>query len=186
MIWSLPYDVEIDGERCPIRDKCDYRVVLDTIEALNDEELTEEERFQCALIIFYGESLQKIRNYEDALQKMLEVINCGEKQDASDNDKPKLMDWAYDFPQLAPPISRVLGYEVRMPDKYTHWWTFVGGYSEIGECTFSTIVSIRSKRAKGKKLDGWETDFYKANRKLVDLPHKMTKEEQEFLEDSEW
>ena len=38
---------------------------------------------------------------------------------------------------------------------------------------------------KGKPLDKWERDFYNENRKLIDLPHKLTDEEQEWL-DSDW
>ena len=56
---------------------------------------------------------------------------------------------------------------------------------EIGECTFSNIISIRSKKQKGQKLEKWEQNFYKENRKMIDLPHKLSKEEQDFL-DSDW
>ena len=42
MNYSLPYSVNIDGEELQIRNKCDFRVVLDVIEALNDEDLTEQ------------------------------------------------------------------------------------------------------------------------------------------------
>ena len=69
------------------------------------------------------------------------------------------MDWEHDFQNIAPPVSRVLGYDVRTPNKYTHWWTFLGGYMEIGETTFSNVVSIRSKMAKGKKLEQYEKEF---------------------------
>jgi hypothetical protein len=72
-----------------------------------------------------------------------------------------------------------------MPDKFTHWWTFIGGYREIGECTFANIVGIRSKRAKGKRLEKWEEEFYRENKKMVDLPQKLTAEEEEFL-NSDW
>ena len=51
--------------------------------------------------------------------------------------------------------------------------------------TFSNIVSIRSKRMKGKKLEKWEEEFYRENRKMIDLPQKLSKEEQEFL-GSDW
>ena len=44
MMWDLPVAVEINGKNHPIRNKCDYRVVLDVICALNDNELTEEEK----------------------------------------------------------------------------------------------------------------------------------------------
>ena len=53
MEWDLPLSVNIDGIEYKIRDKCDYRVVLDCISALKDNELTESERIQCALFIFY-------------------------------------------------------------------------------------------------------------------------------------
>lgn len=115
---------------------------------------------------------------------MFRIINNGEEDETNDQ-KPQLMDWQYDFPQLVPPISRVLGYDVRTPDKYTHWYTFLSGYMEIGECTFSTIVSIRSKKARGQKLDKWEIDYIREHRKLVELPQKLTAEEMELL-NSEW
>ena len=184
MNYSLPYSVNIDGEELQIRNKCDFRVVLDVIEALNDEDLAEQEKIQCALYIFYGEELTKISNYEEAVKQMFITINGGEEE-TEQTEKPRLMDWNHDFQQIAPPISRVLGYDVRTPDKFTHWYTWLGGYMEIGECTFSNIVSIRSKRMKGKKLEKWEEEFYNENRKMIDLPQKLTKEEQDFL-DSDW
>ena len=116
---------------------------------------------------------------------MFKVINLGEEQEEQEN-KPKLMDWEHDFPQIAPPVSRVLGYSVRDANRYTHWYDFIGAYQEIGgECTFSTIISIRAKRAKGKKLDKWEEEYLREHRKMVELPKKLTTEEKEFL-DSAW
>lgn len=185
MMWDLPVDVKINGLTHKIRNKCDYRMVLDVICALNDVDLTEDEKIKCALFIFY-EDISAITDIETAIKEMFRIINYGETEDknAADN-KPALMDWEHDFPQLAPPISRVLGYDVRTPDKYTHWYSFLGGYMEIGECTFSTIVSIRSKRARGKKLDNWEIEYLREHRKMVDLPKRLSKEEEELL-NSEW
>lgn len=184
MMWDLPIAVETNGKSHPIRNKCDYRVVLDVICALNDNELTDEEKAKCALFIFY-EDISAIDDFDTAIKEMFRIINGGEEQEESAEQKPQLMDWEHDFSQLAPPISRVLGYDVRTPNKYTHWYSFLGGYMEIGECTFSTIVSIRSKRAKGKKLDKWEEEYIREHRKTVELPRKLTAEEEEFL-NSDW
>ena len=185
MIWDLPIAVTIDGETHNIRNQCDFRMVLDVICALNDEELTQEEKIQCALFIFY-EDVTQITDFETAAKEMFAIINGGEYEEEDEtSNKPALMNWVHDFPQLAPPISRVLGYDIRTPNKYTHWYTFLGGYMEIGECTFSTIVSIRSKRAKGKKLDKWEEEYIREHRKMVEIPKKLTAEEQEWL-DSDW
>lgn len=188
MIYDLPLSVEICGETYKIRNGCDYRVILDCIEALNDEDLDMQYRIYCALYIFYEDLMEKgtltAEQYEEATRQMFVVINYGE-EDNTPSNKPKLMDWSHDFKIIAPAVSRILGYDIRTPDRYCHFWTFIGAYMEIGECQFQTIVSIRSKRAKGKKLENWEQEFYRENRKLIDLPHKLTAEEEEFL-DSDW
>lgn len=186
MMYDLPIAVEIDGEEYKIRQKCDYRVVLDCIAALNDKELTKQEQIECALFIFY-ESLNNCSNIEAAVMEMFKIINNGEDAENEDSapKKQKVMDWSRDFKLIAPPISRVLGYDVRTSDKYTHWWTFLGGYMEIGECTFSTVVSIRNKKNKRTPLDKWEEDYYRENRKMIDLPIELTPEEEQEL-NSEW
>lgn len=183
MTWDLPFEIESCGEILKIRNGCDYRVVLDTIYALTDEELTAEQRIQCALFIFF-ESPERIKDADDATKKMIDIINAGEPQES--DDSPKIMDWEHDFNQIAPPISRVLGYSVRDPQKRTHWYDFIGAYMEIGgDCFFATVISIRNKRMKGKKLEKWEQEFYRDNKKAVDLPKKLTEEDREWL-DSDW
>lgn len=182
-MWDLPIAVEINGKSHPIRNKCDYRVVLDVICALNDNELTEEEKVKCALFIFY-EDISKIDDFETAIKEMFRIINGGEVEEQAQDNKPKLMDWEHDFPVLVAPINRVLNCEIRSVD-YLHWFSVLSAYMEIGECTFSTIVSIRSKRAKGSKLDKWEIDYIREHRKMVELPQKLTAEEEELL-NSEW
>lgn len=184
MIWDLPTEININGKTHPIRNKCDFRVVLDTICALSDIDLTDEEKIKCALFIFYEDS-SSIDDFEVAIKEMFRIINGGEEENKSHVEKPQLMDWEHDFSQIAPPVSRVLGYDVRTPNKFTHWFSFLGAYMEIGECVFSTIVSIRSKRAKRKKLDKWEEEYLREHRKMIELPTKLTAEEEEFL-NSDW
>jgi hypothetical protein len=75
----------------------------------------------------------------------------------------------------------VLGYECRSVE-YLHWWTFMGAYMEIGgDCAFSQIVSLRSKLAKGKKLEKYEREWLRQNWDLVTLPTKYTAEDEEML-----
>lgn len=184
MIEALPISVEIKGEHFLIRNKCDYRVVLDAISALNDVELSKEEKLQCALYVFY-ENVEKITDFEIAIKEMMRIINNGEEESEQDRlPKPQLMDWEHDFKVLVAPLNKALSCEIRTVD-YLHWWTFVAGYMEIGECLFSNIVSIRKKKMSGKKLEQWEQEFYKENKKMIDLPLKLTEEEQGWL-DSDW
>ena len=62
-----------------------------------------------------------------------------------------------------------------------HWWTFVSFYYEIGDCMFAQIVNIRSKQAKGTKLEKHEREFYNANREAIDLRQGITDAERQFL-----
>jgi hypothetical protein len=179
MNWDLPTTVTIDGVTHKIRNKCDYRVVLDCIEAINDIDLEPQNRAYCALYIFY-EDFENITDYEKAIEEMYKIINYGEEDDGTQHKK--LMDWKHDFKPISSGVSKALGYDVRNPEKFTHWWSFLSGYMEIGESVFSTIVSIRQKKQKGKRLEKWEEEFYRENRKMVDLPIAMTQEEREFLQ----
>ena len=183
MIETLPLSVEINGENFAIRNKCDYRVVLDAISALNDVELSEQEKIQCALYVFY-EDVENITDYETATKEMMRIINNGEEATQEEQQKPKVMDWEHDFKVLVAPMNKVLSCEIRTIE-YLHWWTFLAGYMELGECLFSNIVSIRKKKMTGKKLEKWEQEFYRENKKLVDLPQNLTEEEKEWL-DSDW
>lgn len=178
--YDFPTAVTLDGEPFAIRNACDYRMVLDCIAALTDSELSERQKVQCALVIFY-EDYDRISDVQGAIDAMFRIIRAGDTEPAAP-EKPPLMDWQKDFSQLAPPVSRVLGYEVRTPGRYTHWWTFVGAYMEIGECTFATIVSIRAKKQSGKRLEPWEEAFYREHYETVALPVKLSAEEQAFFD----
>ena len=51
MSYALPKSVVIGGRDFPIR--YDYRVILDIFEAMNDPELTDQERALAVLQMFY-------------------------------------------------------------------------------------------------------------------------------------
>ena len=101
-------------------------------------------------------------------------------------EKVKSFDWEQDEGILFPAINKVAGCEVRNCE-YMHWWTFIGYFGEIGEGLFSTIMHIRQKRSKGKKLDKWEQDIYRENKALIDIKSKedieAEKETEEFLKE---
>ena len=78
------------------------------------------------------------------------------------------MDWEQDQRILFPAINAAAGYEVRSAS-YIHWWTFMGFFMEIKEGTFSQVVSLRQKRAKGKKLEKWEQDYKREHPELFNL-----------------
>lgn len=185
--WNLPTSLNVGGRNYKIR--TDYRVILDILTAMNDPDIfepgmTEEEkqleRALTMLQIFYIDfDTMPSSDWQEASEKACEFIDCGIKDDGK--QKPRLIDWEQDAPVIVPAVNKVCGKDVRSV-KYMHWWTFFGYYMEIGECTLATIVSIRDKKRRGKKLEKWEQEFYRNNKKLVDLKTKKIERSEEEKE----
>lgn len=185
--WDLPTSLNVGGRNYKIR--TDYRVILDILTAINDPDIfepgmTEEEkqleRVLTMLQIFYIDfDTMPSSDWQEASEKACEFIDCGIKDDG--RQRPRLIDWEQDAPVIVPAVNKVCGKDVRSV-KYMHWWTFFGYYMEIGECTLSTIVSIRDKKRRGKKLEKWEQEFYRNNKKLVDLKTKKIERSEEEKE----
>ena len=185
-LWELPTSVLVNGHEYPIR--TDYRAVLDLLTALSDRDMQgEDERetnyIRCELIrqiMFENPDELLPEDAEEAFKAVSEFIDMG--IEPSDKKSPKVMDWEQDATLIIPAVNRVVGHEVRA-DKYMHWWTFLSAYMEIGECTFSHILSIRQKKATGKKLEKWEQEYIRNNKDIVLLKDKLTDEEKKEREE---
>lgn len=165
--WELPTSLDLGGVGYKIR--TDFRDILFILDTMSDPEYEDDEKATIALIVFY-EDYERIpaELCHEALKKVFEFIDGGERADDSKQHHPKLMDWTQDAALIIPAVNRVIGKEVRA-EKYLHWWTFLAAYSEIGDCQFSSILGIRSKKAKHKKLEKYEQEFYQENKALIDL-----------------
>ena len=174
-VFGLPKSLEVNGVERPIRYQ--YTAVLDIIRALNDRELDGSEKVYCCLYILF-EDFDDIpkEDYEAAFIAAQSFIDNGVESDKKDNVKK--VDFEQDARLLFPAINRVAGREIRNDDDI-HWWTFLGWFMEIGECTYSHVLNIRSKKAKGKQLEKWEQDFYSENKDICDIQIKLTEEEKE-------
>lgn len=167
-MYELPVTVTVNETEYQIRNKADYRTVLGVIDLLNDPELTNEERVISALVVFYDgftdadDIILTFRNnLSAAIEAMMNFIGC-EDEDTQSGSNIKLIDWKQDEKLIISGINSVARTEVRALE-YLHWWTFISYYMAIGEGPLSTVVSIRSKIAKGKKLDKAEKEFRREN-----------------------
>ena len=181
MTYGLPKSLPVNGREEPIR--WEYTAVLDAIAAINDKELEDSEKVYSLLWILYENFEHFGRDdYAPAFEEAMKFINNG--LDSGTKDNIKVVDYEQDYRILIPAINRVAGREIRNEDDI-HWWTFLGWFMEIGECTYQTVLNIRSKRAKGKKLEPWEADFLKENRDIVLIQPKLSEEEKRQMEEDE-
>lgn len=188
MNYALPKSLNICGTEYAIR--YDYRCILEICAAIEDPELSKQDKAIVAMVIFYPDFEDMPQDhYQEAIKQCFWFINGGE-DDLGQKGK-KLVSWEQDTKYIIAPVNRVLGHEIRAipydEEKNTgglHWWTFLSAYMEIGDCVFAQIVRIRSLRAKGKKLDKTDQEWYRQNRHLVDIKQTYTEVENEILK--EW
>ena len=166
-MYEIPTTITVGSTEYRIRNKGDYRMVLDCFSALQDASLNSNERLFCSLIIFYEDinciaDINKFEDLEEAATKMFDFFNCGRSQSVGKKMNHKLIDWEQDSQIICSAINKVANKEVRA-EPYIHWWTFMGYYSAVGESLLSTIVSIRDKIVRGKKLEKHERTFRQEN-----------------------
>lgn len=185
MNYRLPNRLEAGGKEYEIRS--DYRCILDICEAIEDPELSQQDKAIVAMNILYINCEEiPMEHREEALRKCFWFINGG--SDGGSRGAPALVSWKKDIQHIIAPINRVLRREVRaIPyDAVTntgglHWWTFLAAYMEIGDCLFAQIIRIRSMKAKGKPLDKFDQEWYQNNSHLVDIKQEYAEEEKNFL-----
>ena len=171
--WELPESLSVGCTEWKIR--TDFRAVLDILKYFSDPDYEIDEKWEICLDILYEDYTKMPDDLkQEAAEQATWFIDMGIKDDGK--KKPTTMDWEQDAPIIISSINRVLGMEIRL-EKHLHWWTFLGAYMEIGDGLFSNILHIRQKKAKGKRLEKWENEFYKENKKLIDMQKKYTEEE---------
>jgi hypothetical protein len=177
MIGQLPKELNVNGQDLAIRS--DFRVALLIFQAYSDPDLTDQEKCMVMLeCLFEDSKLISEESMEEALKMAAWFLDGGgtTSGELNHNQDKKVMDWEQDEQLIFSSVNKVAGYETRATE-YLHWWTFLGFFNEIGEGLFTTIINIRNKKNKHKKLDKAELEYYKNNKSLIDLKRKYTAEE---------
>lgn len=167
-MYELPTYAIVNNKKFAIRNKGDFRLILDCLRALDDPQLSDDFRIMTALVVFYEDlnSIDEINKLFEgdlmtAVKAMYEFINCGQFS-IGRKVNYKLIDWEQDEQLICGEINKIANCEVRLKE-YLHWWTFMSYYIAIGDGAFSHIVYIRHKMCKGKKLDKSEIEFKREN-----------------------
>lgn len=179
MNYRLPSSLEVRGKEYEIR--TDYRAVLDVFKALSNPNMSEPQKAEAILTKIYANvSKLPYAGIGEAITKALWFINGGKESDGSGKKSPRLLDWEQDFDLIIAPINKSLGFDVRAVE-HLHWWTFLSEFQEMGDCLFAQVVAIRSKLARHKPLSKAEREWYRQNRKIVDIRTEYTDAEKELI-----
>lgn len=177
MIGRLPTSLNIQGKEYEIRS--DYRDCLVILQAYSDPDLTDMEKGAVCISILYKEPPAP-EHLQEAYDKAVWFLNCGDTVQKPHTHQPTY-DWEQDEQMIFSAINKVANKEIRSAE-YMHFWTFIGLFNEIdGQGTFATIINIRNKKNKHKRLEKWEQEFYRNNKEIIDIKRKYTEGEKEVL-----
>ena len=169
-LWQLPSKAVIGGRTYQLH--ADYRDILEIFSYLQDPDLPEFVQWSIALGLFYEEAVPE-EDHREAAEYVRWFVSCGQEESAPG---PQLIDWQQDAQDIITDVNKVAGKEIReLP--FLHWWTFLGWFHAIGEGQLSSLVSVRDKLRRGKKLEQWEKEYYRRNRSRVKLRKKYSAEE---------
>lgn len=160
-LWVLPTEAVLCGEVFP--HKTDYRQILKLIGVLSDEGIPAHLRWLTALRYFYEREIPRELEAQ-AMAYLSDFLSCGEQGTPG----PKLLDWRLDAPEIIADINAAAGRELRS-EPYLHWWSFLSFFHAIREGRLSTLVTIRDKLRRGRKLEPHEREYYIRNKAKVRL-----------------
>ena len=170
MTFYLQNEIEISGRSYPVR--TDFRTILEIFTMLDDPDLTDADKTEALLQMFY---VERPPDAEEAILAFTDFVDPRRAAKSSATHNIRIIDWQQDFDLMVAPINHILGYECRAVD-YLHWRTFLSAYLEIPpESVFARVLRIREKLRTGKKLEKYERTWYNKNRDLVHLKPKYSK-----------
>lgn len=180
MIGLLPKFLDINGTSYEIYS--DYRVALLIFEVFEDERLSNQSKWEIAVDLLFKEKITD-SDFPQACEISKWYLDGGNCPKSEEQSRP-ILNWEQDESIIFPALNKVAGKEIREVE-YMHWWTFLGLFNEIDEGLYSTVIGLRVKLAKGKKLEKWEKEFYREHRSLIEIKRKLTaaeKAENDFVD----
>lgn len=127
--------------------RTDFRIGMQIISCLKDEELTQEERYSISLNLLYGNSVPQ--DTKLAFKGLMWFLNLGEEDDEiiKSNSKQKdIMDFEIDSSRIYSGFMSVLG--IDLSKEKMHWFKFRYLLLELIKCHLSNVIEIRTQDTK--------------------------------------
>ena len=116
-------------------------------QCLVDEELSEEERVSTALWLMFPEGADL--NAESATEALRWYLN-GWNHDNTKKKKDQAVVMDFDVDQWRIYAAFRAQYKINLNTAKLHFWEYMGLLSNLNECAFTQVVSIRSKKITSK------------------------------------
>ena len=130
-------------------------------QCLTDEELTPEERVTTALYLIFPEGAQL--DADSATEALRWYLN-GWNHDNTTKKKDEAVVMDFDIDQWRIYAAFRTQYGINLNRASLHFWEYMGLLSNLTECAFTQVVSIRSKEITSKMSKEEKTAILKAKK----------------------
>lgn len=180
---TLPKSIKLGEKEYPIRS--DYRVGIRLMQMFEDPELTDSEKLFIAMRVIFKDAVISGIYLQEALEKTVWFLNGGDLNQTSSagsqtGSQRRLYSWNQDLRFIIAAVDKTVGFSVR-GKAFFHWWDFLSAFSEVGESSFSTIVSQRLLKQKGKQTES-DIEWWADNADIAELRVQRSREEQDAVD----
>lgn len=178
----LPKKIKVNGTIYDIR--YDYRTVINTLLAFEDNELSHEEKLYIMVKNIYINEIPE-NDFEEACLKAIKFIDLGAKNtNTSNNQDKRIYSFTKDGNYIFSGINSTHHIDLEK-EPNLHWWKFMSMFMDMGtECMFGEITYYRKRKLEGK-LTKEEKKVYEKIKDIIDLEEnkKPSEARKKFFEE---
>ncbi len=175
---KFPTKININNKILKINS--DFRNCIKIIEAFEDEDLLDEEKYLVLVKRLYVDKIDE-EDLQEAIIKGIKFLDLGEKNEDNEENLKRLYSFSKDDNYIYTGIRQSHNIDLNSIE-YLHWWNFVFLFLDIGQdCIFNQLIYYRKRKNEGK-LTKEEKKVYISMRKILDLDYDIDDEEDdEFM-----
>lgn len=175
---KFPTKIKVNNK--VLRINSDFRNCIKIIEAFEDDDLFDEEKYLILIRRLYIDEVKE-EDLEQAIIKGIKFLDLGEENDDNAENVKRLYSFSKDDSYIYTGIRQSHNIDLNSIE-YLHWWNFVYLFLDIGQdCMFNQLVYYRKRKNEGK-LTKDEKKVYMSMRKILDLDYSEDDEEEsEFM-----
>lgn len=175
---KFPTKININNKILKINS--DFRNCIKIIEAFEDEDLLDEEKYLVLVKRLYVDKVDD-EDLQEAIIKGIKFLDLGEKNEDNEENIKRLYSFSKDDNYIYTGIRQSHNIDLNSIE-YLHWWNFVFLFLDIGQdCIFNQLIYYRKRKNDGK-LTKEEKKVYISMRKILDLDYDIDDEEDdEFM-----
>ena len=174
------FPTKINVNNKVLRINSDFRNCIKIIEAFEDDELFDEEKYLILIKRLYIDEVKE-EDLEQAIIKGIKFLDLGEENENNEENVKRLYSFSKDDSYIYTGIRQSHNIDLNSIE-YLHWWNFVYLFLDIGQdCILNQFVYYIKIKNEGK-LTKDEKKVYISMRKILDLDYEEENEEDdEFM-----